>query len=393
MLAKEIRLRRRVGRARLLLLVGLGLSACRGDAPAEGAAWVAFVVYDAGETLGLLPVVDKLRAQGIDVRWVPLTPWSADLLVANGQDFLMLPDDIAEMGHVAAREAEADMAYWEEALASHPPALAVSGVVSTVQAQLGRWFEDAGIPARGFHDGFQPPGFESIEAQTASAFQELWAPTTRVRDAFLALGIPAVLAGQPTLEAWRSTSEEVEVDEVRRRLGVGGDERILLFAGQYGPGYEEVLGWFLDGMEAVLRADSSLALILSHHPRTNGEVERRALDRSGLPGPVVAPEGMSTMETAVPAEVIITWTSTVGAQAAFLGKPVVYFSPPPEFDTHLVERGLAFRADEETLGPVLTQALGQVRSPESIRETLVGSGYVLDADSVMADLILKAISG
>jgi hypothetical protein len=212
-------------------------------------------------------------------------------------------------------------------------------------------------------------------------------------DGFSTLGVPAVLVGQPTLEAWRRTSLEVDVAEVRRRLGVDGDKRVLLFAGQYGAGYEETLASLLEAMGPILSADSSLYLVLSHHPRTEGEVEREALARAGLHRATLAPEGVPTMELAVGAEVVLTWTSTVGVQAAFLGKPVVYYSPPQEFDTHLVREGVARLADRETLATVLAQVSRDRPDAEAMREILLRAGYVVSADSVVAELILAAVSG
>jgi hypothetical protein len=376
-----------------LLLTVLGIHGCRTDGSAGDAPTVAFVAYDAGETLGLLPVAERVRGRGVHVWWIPLTPWSADLLSANEEDFLPLPDGIREMPHLRARDAETDISYWEEALRVDLPGLAVSGLVSAAQAQLGSWFRTAGIETRGFYDGFQPPKAGSIATQTASAFEELWVPTARVREGFVGLGIPAVLAGQPTLEAWRRTSGEVDVAEVRRGLGVDGEDSVLLLAGQYGPGYQETLTSFLGAIGPILLADSSLHLVVSHHPRTDGEVEIEALAQAGLPRATMAPEGVPTMEVATGAAVVLTWTSTVGVQAAFMGKPVVYYSPPPDFDAHLVQEGAAFQADAVTLFPILETILETDRSPESIRGILVDAGYVVDADSVVTELIMGALGG
>ena len=45
---------------------------------------VHIVVYDAGETFGLLPVVSILRKQRIEVIWLPLTPWAQNILEREG---------------------------------------------------------------------------------------------------------------------------------------------------------------------------------------------------------------------------------------------------------------------------------------------------------------------
>ena len=121
--------------------------------------------------------------------------------------------------------------------------------------------------------------------------------------------------------------------------------------------------------------------------------EREALAKAGLPRGAMAPEGMPTMEMGVAAEVVLTWTSTVGVQAAFLGKPVVYYSPPADFDAHLIDQGAAFMAGAGALAPVLETVLNSEHNPETIRRILNHSGYVVDADSVVAELILEALSG
>ena len=70
------------GKIALWATVFLSLAACQaGPSPSSP---VALVVFDAGETLGLLPVAARLRSTGTEVMWIPLTPWAADLLTVNG---------------------------------------------------------------------------------------------------------------------------------------------------------------------------------------------------------------------------------------------------------------------------------------------------------------------
>jgi hypothetical protein len=351
------------------------------------------VVYDAGETLGLLPVAHRLRSSGTAVRWIPLTPWSADLLATHDETFLALPDRIDRMPHVESRRGASDPDPWLEALLADPPGLAVLGMVSTVQGMIARRLHQAGIPTRGFHDGFQPPGPESITAETAPSFEEVWVSSPRVREGYRALGLETAVVGQPSLESWRRAADEVDLADVRRRQGARDGDRLLTFAGQYGPGYGEALASFLGAVRETLSVDSSLVLVLSPHPRTDGAEEREALERAGIPRAVMASEGLSTMELAAASEVVLTWTSTVGTQAAFMGKQVIYHAPPADFDASLVELGAASWATSSDLGSVLSEALRNGAPPEAIRERLVAGGYVLDADRVMAMRIREVLEG
>jgi hypothetical protein len=353
---------------------------------------VAFVVYDAGETLALLPVAARLAEVDVPVDWVPLTPWAADLLNDRDGTYLELPQGAAQMPHARDRFASTNTSYWEEKLLRDRPGVAVLGMVSEAQGQIARRFGEVGIPTRGFHDGFQQPGSGSVAASTVRAFDGIWVPTTTVQKGFSALGVETVVVGQPSLEAWRRASVEVDADAIRTRQGLGPDDRILLFAGQYGPGYNEVLGSFLDAIRGPLARDSTLVLVVSHHPRTDGALERAALSDAGLPRAAMAQEGLSTMELAVAAEVVLTWMSTVGIQAAFMGRPVVYYSPPPTFQAELVGLGAASLAHEANLGRVLNEVLRNPMSPAAIRDTLVAGGFVVDADRVVAERI-RAILG
>ena len=378
-------------------LVGCGPPSGGSSSQATSRPRVALVVYDAGETLALLPVVDRLASTEIQVEWVPLTPWAASLLAANGRSFLPLPEGIEEMPHVLSREGGQEPSVWIDAFTRSKPDLAILGMVSEAQRRIGAHLRELGVPTRGIYDGFQPPDETSIGLRAAQFVDEVWVSTARVRDGFAALGMETVVSGQPTLESWRRVAEETDAQTVRRTQGVRSHQRVLLFAGQYGPGYEEVLGSFLEAMRDLLVADSSLFLILSHHPRTDGQVERRALSRT-FSEPTLAgraammAEGLTTAQMATAAEVVLTWTSTVGVQAAFMGKQVIYYSPPETFDSYLIDEGAAMLAEEESLEPLLRSALAHPPSPGEIRERLVSAGYVVDADEVVADLILAALS-
>jgi hypothetical protein len=380
-------MRHRIPRTAVLLALPILLQ-CHQPGPV---ASVVFVVYDAGETLGLLPVAGRLKEEGADVRWFPLTPWAADLLRGNGEAFLELPDHVSELPHLEDRRARSEIGYWGVLLARDPPSLTVLGMVSTAQGQLASRLREMGIPTIGFYDGFQPPIPGTIGIETASRFDEIWVSTARVREGFEGLGFEAVVAGQPTLETWRRASEQVDPADIRRLQGLRDSHRTIVFAGQYGAGYEEVLVSFLGAMQGTLAADTSLHLVLSHHPRVDGSLERSALEQAGLPRAGMAEEDLPTSELATIADAVVTWTSTVAVQAAFMGKPVVYYSPPDDFDTYLVESGGARLADETSLRGILAEVLREPANEAALRTALVESGYVVDADVVIAEMIMKAL--
>ena len=74
-----------------------------------------------------------------------------------------------------------------------------------------------------------------------------------------------------------------------------------------------------------------------------------------------------------------------------MGKQVVYYSPPDDFDTYLVDQGAPYLANESSLGDLLADALENPRNPGEIRQTLLDAGYVVDADQKVAEAILRVL--
>jgi CDP-glycerol glycerophosphotransferase (TagB/SpsB family) len=177
-----------------------------------------------------------------------------------------------------------------------------------------------------------------------------------------------------------------------KRLGVPAGKRLVLFAGQYGEGYEEVLTAFLKAAAEALNNRDDLYVVLSPHPKTGGEVERAALLKQAHPRIVVMPQGVTTAELAAVSAAVVTWRSTVGVQAAFLGRPVVYFNlDARDYRNELIDRGIAQAATPATFGSALHGALARRDVASDNRRRLSSLGYVLNSDRMIAAEVLRLI--
>jgi hypothetical protein len=354
---------------------------------------VLIFVYDAGETMGLLPVAPVLATEKVEVRWAPLTPWSRQVLEREHAPYLPPPDNLDDEPHVKDRQSQGDITYWLKLVAEMKPDLVILGLVSRVQEQLAQELKSRSILTVGFYDAFDATTRDSIVWQVASRVDVVWVPTENIKHNLNALGLKSVkVMGQPSLETWYRLAATVKPAGIYSRLQIPPGKKILLFAGQYGEGYAELLDAFLQASIGELNRREDLYLVLSHHPKTAGELERAAAQKYHHPRILLMPSGLSTAEVAAVSDVVITWRSTVGIQATFMGKPVIYFNfKPGDYHNDLTEKAVALTSTPETFGSALRRALSQRTSPAANRQRLAELGYIVAADRKIASEIIRLI--
>jgi hypothetical protein len=356
---------------------------------------VPVVTYDAGETLGLLPTTPLLKEYGVEVIWVPLTPWTQRLLESAKQSRVVpLPDNIHEMPHLSDRFNIGKIDYWLKQILTEHPKLVILGLVSNLQEQLAIQCKEMGIPTVGFYDSFDPASADSIVFQVARAVNEVWVPTESVKVSLRALGIKSVLVlGQPSVETWIRTATEMNPADVLRRQGISPQRRVILYAGQYGEGYKEILSSFAFQVQKETASNSNLTVVFSPHPRTDGEMERKVI--ADLPHSnrfMMAAPGLTTAELASIAAVVVTWTSTVGVQAVFIGKPVIYYHFSTDaFSNDLIAKGIARLATPHNFSMILKEMLAKKADASFLRQKLLDNGYVIDSDKKIVHEILKRL--
>ena len=353
---------------------------------------VLIFVYDAGETLGLLPIAPLLEIEKIDVRWVPLTPWSLRVIKQEHKSYVE-PPDLDNLPQIKDREAEGNIDFWLRLIAEEKPDLVIVGLVSRVQEQLAQELKVLGIRTVGFYDAFDPTTRDTIVWRVANQVDTVWVPTETIQRNLNDLGLRKVkVMGQPSLETWYRLAGNVKSSSLYTRLQIPRGKKILLFAGQYGEGYKEILEAFLRAAHIELDRQKDLYLVLSYHPKTGGELEREAIQKYSHPRLMLMPQGLSTAELATVSSAVITWRSTVGIQAAFLGKPVLYFNfNLHDYTNNLIEKGLAFASTPSTFSTTLQLALTRRNDSLANRMRLAKLGYVINADRKIASEIVRLV--
>jgi|GEM_PF-7048805 len=376
----------------LLLLIG---SMLINDASASSAQLrtIFIFVYDAGETIGLLPITPLLEAENVAVQWVPLTPWSLRILLRENQSVVKPPEDLDKMAHVKDRQLDGEIAYWLNLATERKPDLIILGLVSRIQEQLAEELGKHGMSTVGFYDGFDPTDRNSIIWRVSKQVREIWVPSRAIKRNLNHLGLNSVkVMGQPSLESWYQTAMEIKPDSLLSRLKIPPSKKIVIFAGQYGEGYTDILEAFLKAAVSELNGREELYLVLSPHPKTTGEAEQDAMKKHGHPRISILPKEMSTAEVAAICAAMITWRSTVGVQATFMGKPVIYFNfNLNDYRNDLIDEGIAQAATPKTFSVALQLALTQQSDASVNRNRLAKLGYIIDADQKIAFEIIKHV--
>lgn len=292
-----------------------------------------FVLFDAGETIALTPVIEELMREGEQVEV---------LVMGTAHNLMPKKRNIEEVDRRWNRHQLLPEKRLKEILSHYQPQVVVLGVASKIQGQIGAFFRGkAQIIA--YYDHFNP-----IES---SPYAELIREIERDVDLFL---VPSTIAassslaqniqivGNPSIEQMIDEIKCVDSLTLKRKLGLNLNSPIMTYIGGYDSDYKEALCLF-----AKFRSRfSNYQLIVCPHPKTNGLLEKQV-----FPDGVFLKAPMTSTEAIALADVVICHRSTLGIKALFARKKVIFVDPSPN---PMVEKWGAFFANTER---EFTQAL------------------------------------
>lgn len=275
---------------------------------------VLIYVQDAGETNGLIPFIERLQKEGRSYQ-VMGGGVSKKILTDRGIGFTPIdaPSSRDERVDEIKLKAFADL---------FCPAIFVSGVAFEFEGQLYSEFGKRGVRTFAFWDNFNADGSDpyfKTAKKVVSLAEVALVPSSSIREE---IGSGARIVGQPTLEEWIEKTKQMDAKELRRQLG--WEKETILWIGGYGPEYEEAFCLFLDSVQGL----DAWEVAIQPHPKYRGEAERRILDERGEKYPILS--GTGTIEAVMAADRIACYRSTVGFQALFINKPVMYANPKNE---------------------------------------------------------------
>ena len=325
------------------------------DSVAEMKPDVLFIAYDYGESLAFKAVIPYLKSRHISVK--VLTFGAADKALSD------LPGTVPLKSLFTSKELQDNkkvVETWtssrsqtlpskllESVITKIKPRIVITGMASSIQAQLSNQFVLKGAYTVAFYDNFDLPDkqpFIEPWLNTTIGVNELFLPGNYLIDSFLKIkalsGSEITVVGQPALEAWVASVNNIRKAGVLKELGLTASKPVVVFAAGYDADAIKWLDTFIDTVAD--RPDFQVEIAL--HPKMQGQVppsiERKVVNLSNVH---IAPAAVSTQSLVKVADVVVTHKSTVGMKAAYVGVPVLYVAEN-SYNNILIENKLAMRA-------------------------------------------------
>jgi hypothetical protein len=351
---------------------------------------VLFILYDLGETQAVKPLMNILQKNGTGYK-----------ILAFGKSSEAFPSD---PNCIPLPISEPDILKWDRTkklpesvlsfLGTIQCKVAIAGMASCVQAQAVNLFKSKGAYTIAVYDNFDSPStkdFISAFISYEPKVHELWVPSKPVYDGFSKDFKPfwsqMYIMGQPALESWQHVFATTDRASIREELDINTETTCVLFVGGYDDTYEEALKVFLESTH--LFQDKDVQFIISPHPKTSGELEKKLVDELPNDCNILIPTGYSTSELATIANLVVCHKSTVGILALYQGVPVVYVAKKSDYSNFSIQEGNAIQVEKahdlvDTISDILNPSKGTKKSFESL-------GIPTNASKVMSERIMQRL--
>lgn len=311
-----------------------------------------FVLYDAGETYGLRPVINEyVKAKK---PFKVLVMGTARTLFNQEPYILDITQDCGisvKVGRVEwKRNKSLKIRDLQKVVKCYTPDLLVTGTVSQVQYQLVKAFSKLNIKSVGFIDAFTAVQKKSIVRRFPRNTTYTVVPTQKVKDS-IGKSEKIIVMGQPSFEQWAQRAKVIDKEKLKNHFT---HNKNILFIGSYGKGYAEVFKHFLS---SVKHLPLNIGISVSLHPKSDGIIEKRLIAKLKS-RVVVLTKKIKTYEWSSISDLIICYRSTVCIQALALKKKVAYFElDSSDHSNFLIDSKIATKITPATFIHDVTKAL------------------------------------
>lgn len=291
---------------------------------------VLIVLHDAGETYGLQPVIEQLQTRSASFHLLVMgtaRTIAKDKKLPRTVDLntdCRVGQRIDETSDSTATLSPSDLQRVRRCVGGKK---VIVGAAAQSQVQVAQDFIEQGARVYAFFDGFAVPEPKTPAGELLGIAHEVWVATQSIRRELQrrpTTTAEIVTVGQPSTESWRIAGERVNAADVRQQLNLSLNKPVVLYAGGYGEGYDAAFRQFVQSM----KDRTNLQIIVSLHPKVDGAAEQKILREEGAAHIRVMPKTIPTRDAAVVSDVIVTHRSTVGVQARFMNKPVIFYDIP-----------------------------------------------------------------
>lgn len=282
------------------------------------------VLFDAGETTSLLPVIKKWEREGKDFQLLVLG--TAEKLLHKelfeGRKWTLETLGASQKIDSSTSRTETLSLETLNILSKLEPKVILVGTASKAQEQLLKLYEKTIKVAfvDNFHYDRSSEAFLTAQ-QVAAAADLVFCPSQHTVDLFYQSMRSYQIVGKPSLEHWKQEMLKINRLEILSRLGLNPEGApLVVFVGGYGYGYDLINPLFEEFAQR-LKAHSYQPIILSH--------------------PKVAPQKITIVEALAIADFIVGYNSSVIFDAALMGKKSCFVVPQEAPYSHFaISRGL-----------------------------------------------------
>ena len=380
-----------------------------------------FVLFDAGETNGLIPVINKIDKNTNQVHIVAEGA-STTILRRKGIPFFRLKDFV--YGSRFAFQVDKEKILFEHHAGYHipmryvsigtlpervfkqlKPDVLVGGLVCLYERDFYKMAAEAGIPSFGFFDFYDVPGHDSIFSQIIPETDYLFVNSEAIARGIDKMGISnkdqisnkgpissrgqIIVSGHPNFSRLASLKEEFDRERVLGTAGLNTASRYFIFTPQYSEGNDQLL----DRLIQVMKDDySDVELIIAPHPNQDPVHYVEIGEQSGLTFHILDRKKMSVYEAMLASDIVFTQTSTTGFEAVLLDKDLVHILPAdyPADKEFTVRKGLALAATgREELEEAITTFISNSPAAETMRNVVRECYPLPGADDTIIRFIEK----
>lgn len=302
------------------------------------------VAYDQGESNAFRQMEDNLKRKSINYRILSLGR-ASEIFKDHPQNItpeLKSPQELRNN-----RELKLSWVELNELSSQLNPSIVYSGMASASQAQILNHFGKLGSRTIAFYDNFDPVGekeFVQPFLREADEVDEFHIPSIATKNSFNSLPqareSELIVTGQPALESWDDIYRRTDVSTVRTQLGLSPQQPIVVFAGGYDDTYEKYFEVFIRATQQM----PSITFLVTYHPKTDGSLERSIIDKFAARNVRLIEKGAQTTAVLSKAAVaVLTHKSSIGVQALYKGKPVLFVAEP-DLENFLIQKNLALVA-------------------------------------------------
>ena len=296
-----------------------------------------FISYDYGETQILKEVIEKSLKDKKKIKVITMATaadyFSKSKYTINIKDIIGTQIDRSSW----PRDKEISRKQIGLILKKYAPKTIMTGVVSKIQNQIANAFK-GNAHIIGVYDSFSKLKQRHITNTFVNDVDEIWIPSTLQIESFKRAGFHNIHAiGHPSVKEWSSVLNNIEKKKLKNIYKLENDKKILAYIGGYGIDYERGLDFFFD---SISKRDD-INVIISLHPKSNGAIERRMKKKYPFLKIIIASKRTSTIEISAISDLIISQNSSVGVQALYQNKDVIYFHINKHYKNIAIEQGLA----------------------------------------------------